>query len=149
MPGYPYLGRPETGQRGIDLRAAALHIERAYSDPFLGRLMDASGRNRTRKPTQREWEGELLYEIKFFFFFSIIKRDGVCEHDFEKGKGKSRRCWKGKHDQNTLHACMTFSKNIFKIIKNKKKVTPTPAQLLGTLDSEQEDTDCSLQFYGG
>lgn len=77
MPGYPYLGRPETGQRGTDLRAAALRIERAYSDPFLGRLMDASGRNRTRKPTQREWEGELLYEIKFFFFFNYKAGRGV------------------------------------------------------------------------
>lgn len=130
MPGYPYLGRPETGQLGIDLRAAALHIERAYSDPFLGRLMDASGRNRTRKPQPRGSGRGSCYMKLNSFFFSIIKQDGVCEHDFEKGKGKSRRCWKGKHDQNTLHAFMTFSKNIFKIIKNKKKVkadtSPTP-----------------------
>lgn len=69
--------------------------------------------------------------MKIIFFFSIIKRDGVCEHDFEKGRGQSRRCWKGKHDQNTLYACVTFSKNIFKMIKSKKKAshgpTPSPA----------------------
>lgn len=50
MPSYPYLGRPETGLLGIELRAAALCIERAYSDSFLGRLIDTSGRNRIRKP---------------------------------------------------------------------------------------------------
>lgn len=70
--------------------------------------------------------------------------------------GQSRWCWKGKRDQNTLCAHMTFSKNIFKIIKSKKKVSHGPTPSLAPrdvapflTDSEQEDTDCLLQFYRG